>query len=507
MSRRKAGRDRLYTSPCENSANPVKHCTIPARLCGRIGWGGSSKALIGSKRRCCLTRSRTTSARRTRFGLAALGFDGVIPEETGRPSYHPATLLKIYLYGYLNQMQSSRGHERECHRNLELIWLTARLAPDFKTIADFRRDNGLAIRKVCAQFVALCRNLHLLDVASVAIDGSKFKAVNHREKNFTQDRLTRRMAAIEGTIDRYLAELDRTDRQHEITGVAGPAARVERLKRGIATLKQKLKGLGTLDEQMRVSGEQQISLTDPDARAMTSKSHSAYVVGYNVQSAVDTQNHLIVAHKVSNVDIDTGHLSSMANQARAALEAGKIEVLADRGYFKSEEIAACEEAGIEAYVPKRLTSNARAEGRCDRRDFVYERETNSFVCPAGERLTYRMTTTKGSRTMHCYWTSVCGTCALKQHCTPGLQRRVERWEHEDVLDRAQERLDRRPDAMIVRRPTVEHPFASIKAWMGATHFRMKTLKHVATEMALHVLAYNLKRVMAILGVRELLKAI
>jgi len=438
--------------------------------------------------------------------LAALGFEGVIPEETGRPSYHPATLLKIYVYGYLNQVQSSRGLERECIRNLELIWLTGRLAPDFKTIADFRRDNGPAIRRVCAQFVALCRNLDLLDLASVAIDGSKFKAVNHREKNFTQDRLTRRMAAIEGTIDRYLAELDRADRQYEVTGVPVPAAKVERLKRCIETLNQKLKSLAALERQMQTSGERQISLTDPDARAMTSQSHSAYVVGYNVQSVVDTQNHIIVAHEVSNVGIDKGQLASMAIQARDALEAERIEVLADRGYFKSEEIAACEEAGIEAYVPKPLTSNARAEGRFDRRDFVYERETNSYVCPAGEKLTYRMTTTSSSRTMHCYWASVCSSCALKQNCTTGLQRRVARWEHEDVLDRAQERLDRRPNAMIVRRSTVEHPFASIKAWMGATHFKMKTLKHVGTEMALHVLAYNLKRVMAILGVPQLLRA-
>ena len=438
--------------------------------------------------------------------LAALGFEGVIPEETGRPSYHPASLLKIYVYGYLNQVQSSRGLERECHRNLELIWLTGRLAPDFKTIADFRRDNGVAIRKVCAQFVALCRNLHLLDAASVAIDGSKFKAVNHREKNFTQDRLARRMAAIEGTIDRYLTELDRADRQNEITGVAVPPAKVERLKRGIETLKQKLKGLGALNEQMRANGERQISLTDPDARAMTSKSHSAYVVGYNVQSAVDTQSHIIVAHGVSNVGSDRAQLSPMAGAARNALGAEKIEVLADRGYFKSEEIAACEEAGIDAYVPKPLTSSARAEGRFDRRDFVYNHDSNSYVCPAGEDLTYRMTTAKDGKSMHCYWADVCGTCALKQHCTPSLQRRISRWEHEDVLERAQERLDKRPDAMITRRSTVEHPFATIKAAMGATHFRMKTLKHVATEMALHVLAYNLKRVMAILGVRELLKA-
>ena len=438
--------------------------------------------------------------------LAALGFDGVIPEETGRPSYHPATLLKIYVYGYLNQVQSSRGLERECHRNLELIWLTGRLAPDFKTIADFRRDNGPAIRKVCAQFVALCRNLHLLDVASVAIDGSKFKAVNQREKNFTHDRLARRMAAIEGTIDRYLAELDRADRQHEVTGVPVPAAKVERIKRGIETLKQKLKGLAALEAQMQVSGERQISLTDPDARAMTSQSHSAYVVGYNVQSAVDTENHIIVAHEVSNVGIDKGHLSSMAGKARDALEAEDIEVLADRGYFKSEELAACESAGIETYVPKPLTSNARAHGRFDRRDFIYDCESNAYVCPAGQHLAYRMTTEEAGKVLHRYWTNACEGCALKQHCATGKQRRVTRWEHEDVLERAQARLDRRPDAMIVRRSTVEHPFATIKAAMGATHFKMKTLMHVATEMALHVLAYNLMRVMVIFGVRELLMA-
>jgi transposase len=438
--------------------------------------------------------------------LAALGFNGVVPEETGRPSYHPATMLKIYVYGYLNQVQSSRGLERECHRNLELIWLTGRLAPDFKTIADFRRDNGRAIRRVCAKFVALCRNLHLLDVASVAIDGSKFKAVNHREKNFTHDRLARRMAAVEGTIDRYLAELARADRQHEVTGIAVPVAKVKCLTQSIETLKQKLRGFAALEAQMRASGEQQISLTDPDARAMTSQSHSGYVVGYNVQSAVDTRNHIIVAHEVSNVGIDRGYLSSMAGRARDALEAEEIEVLADRGYFKSEELAAGEEVGIEAYVPKPLTSNARAHGRFDRRDFVYNRERNLYVCPAGEHLTYRMTTEEVGKVLHRYWTNVCGACALKTHCTLGKERRVSRWEHEDVLERAQERLDRRPDAMIVRRSTVEHPFASIKAWMGATHFRMKTLKHVATEIALHVLAYNLKRVMAILGVPALLRA-
>jgi transposase len=438
--------------------------------------------------------------------LKELGFE-VTPEATGRPGYHPATMLKIYLYGYLNQIQSSRRLERECQRNIEVMWLVGRLTPDFKTIADFRRDNGKAIRKVCARFVVLCRDLHLLDGNAVAIDGSKFKAVNHREKNFTKDRLASRIAAIESTIERYLKELDRTDREQEVTGVPVSAAKMARLTQGMETLKAKLGHLAAIEARMLASDETQVSLTDPDARAMTSQSHSAYTVGYNVQSAVDTKHHLIVAHEVTNVGIDKGHLQSMAEKARDALETKAMEIFADRGYFKSEEIAACEEAGIVTYVPRPLTSNARAEGRYDRRDFVYDASTDTYVCPAGKRLTYRMTTGESGKVLRRYWTSACGTCGLKQHCTPGKQRRVARWEREAVLDRVQERLDQRPDAMILRRSTVEHPFGTIKAWMGATHFKMKTLAHVATEMALHVLAYNVKRVIAILSVPKLIEAI
>jgi transposase len=438
--------------------------------------------------------------------LAEIGFD-VEPEATGRPGYHPATLLKIYLYGYLNQVQSSRRLERECQRNIEVMWLVGQLTPDFKTIADFRRNNGPAIRKVCTRFVALCRGMHLLDGNAVAIDGSKFKAVNHREKNFTKDRLAKRMAAIESTIERYLKELDRTDREQEVTGIPAPATKIARLTQGMETLKAKLGRLSAIEAQMLASGETQISLTDPDARAMTSQSHSAYTVGYNVQNAVDIEHHLIVTHEVTNVGIDKGHLGSMAERARDALDAETIEAFADRGYFKSEEIAACEEAGIVTYVPRPLTSNARAEGRYDRRDFIYDASSDTYVCPAGERLTYRMTTEEAGKVLRRYWTNACGACVLKQHCTPSKQRRIARWEGEAALDRVQERLDQRPDAMVVRRSTVEHPFGTIKGWMGATHFKMKTLRHVATEMALHVLAYNIKRVISILGVPTLIEAI
>ena len=353
-------------------------------------------------------------------------------------------MLKLYLYGYLNQVQSSRRLERECQRNVEVMWLIGQLRPDFKTIADFRKDNGPAIRKVCRQFVVLCRNLELLNDASVAIDGSKFKAVNNREKNFTQERLKKRIAAIDEGIARYLADLDRADRQTEVSGVPVPAAKVAKLNERIEALKERKQSLAEVEKKLVASGEKQISLTDPDARAMTSKSHSAYTVGYNVQSAVDTKNHLIVAHEVTNVGIDKDQLLAMAEQAREALAAEKIEVVADKGYFNSEKIAACEDAGITVYVPKPATSNARAHGRFDKNDFIYDRENDRYTCPAGKYLTRRMASDEDGREFHIYWTNVCADCPLKKDCTTGKERRVRRWVREDVLERAQARLDSKP---------------------------------------------------------------
>jgi transposase len=439
--------------------------------------------------------------------LAALGFDGVVPEETGRPSYHPATILKIYVYGYLNQVQSSRGLERECGRNLELIWLTGRLAPDFKTIADFRRDNGPAIRKVCQQFVALCRGIDLLDANIVAIDGSKFKAVNAKAKSFTREKLQRRLGEIDVAIARYLAELDRADEVLSKTGMTVPEARLSRTTKKLAHYKKEAGALRAVERRMDSSGETQVSLTDPDARAMATTSKQPRVVGYNVQSAVETKHHLIVAHEVTNLGYDRDALAMMARAAREVMSSDEIEAIADKGYYKGEEIVACEEDGISVTVPKPHTSNAAAHGRFDRADFSYITDEDAYVCPAGARLTYRFTNTEAGKTLRSYWTDACGSCAIKAKCTTGKERRIRRWEHEAILERVQERLDDDPRKIPLRSKTVEHPFGTIKAWMGATHFKMKTLKHVATEMALHVLAYNLKRVMAILGVPKLLSAI
>jgi transposase len=434
--------------------------------------------------------------------LTGLGFEGVAPADTGRPAYHPAVLLKIYVYGYLNRLQSSRRLELETQRNVELMWLTGRLTPDFKTIADFRKDNGEAIRRVCRQFVELSRQLGLLGEAVVAIDGSKFKAVNNRDKNFTPHKLKARVQQLEESIARYLADLDRADR--EPTSL--PAARVSQLKEKIAAVKAHLRKLGKIEKQMLQTPDQQVSLTDPDARSMATSGRGTGIVGYNVQTAVDTKHHLIVAHEVTNLGHDRTQLFSMAKQARKATGKEALTVLADRGYFNGPEILDCDQAGMTPLVPKPLTSNSKAEGRFDKRDFVYIAEDDEYRCPAGQRAIRRFTTIENGMTLHKYWSSACPRCPLKAQCTTSNYRRIARWEHEAVIDAMQQRLDRQPDAMKLRRQTVEHPFGTLKSWMGSTHFLTKRLPRVSTEMSLHVLAYNLKRVMQIMGIRPLMQA-
>jgi transposase len=298
--------------------------------------------------------------------LKQLGFEGVQPAITGRPAYHPAVLLKIYIYGYLNRIQSSRRLEKETQRNIELMWLTGRLMPDFKTIATFRQENGKAIRNVCRQFAMLCQQLGLFSEALVAIDGSKFKAVNNRDRNFTSAKLQRRMEEIESSINRYLTALDTADRQEPSVA----QAKTESLQDKIAALKAQMKALKDIEVQLNQTPNKQISLTDPDARSM--KMRGAGIVGYNAQTAVDTKHHLIVEHEVINEGVDRSQLSNMAKKARSAMGVDDLTVIADRGYFKSEEILACHEAGITAIVPKTVTSIATADGRFGKADFIFD---------------------------------------------------------------------------------------------------------------------------------------
>src|SRR6476620_9743522 len=436
--------------------------------------------------------------------LAELGFDGVAPELTGRPSYHPSVLLKLYIYGYLNRGQSSRRFEREAGRNVEVMWLTGRLVPDHKTIADFRKDNGQAIRKVCARFIMLCRALGLFGEVSVAIDGSKFKAVNNRDKNFTRAKMERRMAQIEESVARYLRQLDSADRQEPSEA---RTTKTTRLKERIAKLKEEMQRLHGLKARMVARPDQQISLTDPDSRSMATSGRGSGIVGYNVQVAVDTKHHLIVTHEVTNSGSDRTQLANMGRQAKAVFETETLEAVADRGYFSSLEILACHEAGITVTLPKPQTSSAKSDGRFGKQDFVYLAEEDAYRCPAGQQLPYRFTSEEDGKRLRRYWTTACQDCSLKSQCTTGPEPLMPRWEHEHLLDAVQLRREANPKAMRQRRETVEHPFGTMKARMGATHFLTKTLPKVAAEMALSVLAYNMTRVMNIVGTKPLMAAI
>jgi transposase len=384
------------------------------------------------------------------------------------------------------------------------MWLLQRLAPDFKTIADFRKDNGAAIKKVCARFIEVCRKLDLLKTASVAIDGSKFKAVNNRDKNFTKAKVERRRKQLEESVSRYLSQLDTADLQEQTEAIT--LKRI-RLKDKLEKLHSEMAKLDAMEKQMLASPDEQISLTDPDSRSMATSGRGSGVVGYNVQVATETEHHLIIAHEVTNVGSDRSQLAKTAKAAKEVLQVDKLEAVADRGYYHGEEIKACADAGITVTLPKPLTSGAKSEGRFGKQDFAYLADEDVYRCPAGEKLRYYYTNEENGQKLRNYWTNACRHCALKSRCTSATPRRIKRWEHERVLEAAQERLDRNPDAMRTRREVVEHPFGTIKMRMGATHFLMKTLPKVATEMALAVLGYNLTRVINIVGVARMMEAV
>jgi transposase len=433
--------------------------------------------------------------------LRTLGFKSIDPAVTGRPAYHPAVLLKLYIYGYLNRIQSTRRLEMEAQRNVELMWLTQNLKPDFKTIANFRHQNGTAVRKVCRQFIEMCRQLDLFAHALVAVDGSKFKAVNSRDKNFTEAKLKRRLAMIEESIRNYLRAMDTADRSEpELAQL-----KKGRLQEKIAALKRQMQELKAVEVQLQEHPDKQVSLTDPDARSM--KTRGTGIVGYNVQTAVDQNTHMIVAHEVVNEGIDRDQLTPMTEKAQEATGIKDLTVVADRGYYKGEQILDCGQTGATPIVPKTLTSNSMADGRFGKPDFIYNARDDQYRCPAGEIAIKRFTTIEHGMEIDVYWTSACTRCAMKPQCTTSQYRRIRRWRHEAVLDAMQERLDRWPDVMRLRRSTAEHPFGTIKLWMGSTHFLTKTLAHVRTEMSLHVLAYNLKQLINMFGVEGALAAL
>ena len=436
--------------------------------------------------------------------LAGLGFTRAAHARTGRPGYHPSVLLKLFIYGYLNRVPSSRRLEREAGRNVEVMWLLGRLVPDHKTIADFRRDRGAAIRKTCAQFVELCRRIGALKGECVAIDGSKFKAVNNRDKNFTKGKIASRLAHMEADVERYITEMVRIDRQDE-GGVW--TEKVAHLAQRYGRLKQEIGRLKAIDKALADAPDGQISLTDPDARAMATSARNSGLVGYNAQCAVDTETHIIVSHDVTNKGFDRDQLSPLAIAAKEALGRDELHALADKGYFSGIEIDACDQAGVTVTLPRPETSGNGSKGMYVKAEFKYDAARDVYVCPTGDELTYRYTREEDGLQVRRYWTNECQHCPVKSRCTTGKERRITRWDYEHLVDEMRDRLRSAADPMTLRRSTVEHPFGTIKAWMGSTHFLMRRLKNVRTEMALNVLAYNIKRMVALVGIKGLRAAI
>ena len=434
--------------------------------------------------------------------LAEAGFARVTAKQTGRPGYAPADLLKLYIYGYLNRVRSSRRLEAETHRNVEVIWLLCQLKPDFKTISDFRRDNHKAFRPVFRQFVLLCRDLGLFGKELIAVDGTRIKAVNNKDRNFTRASLAEFIRLADGKLDDYLKRLEANDTAEANTA----GSRVENLAEKIAAVRGRRDRCKAMLAELDRTGESQISLTDPDSRAMAGHTHVA--VGYNVQVAVDAKHKLIVEQQVTNQVLDLGLLTETAKPAKEILGVETIAVVADRGYFKAEDIEACEQAGMTPYVPRPQRGPSVRTGRFRKDEFRYDEASDSYLCPARQRLAiHAISSQRELKRIHYANRLACEGCELRPRCTSGSFRIVTRLENEAVLDRMQARLAKRPDILGVRRETVEHPFGSIKQWMNQGAFLMRGLGKVRGEFSLTALAYNLRRVLNLVGFHELMAAL
>ena len=437
--------------------------------------------------------------------LAGAGFKRAEPKETGRPGYDPADLLKLYIYGYLNRVRSSRRLEAETHRNLEVIWLLRRLRPDFKTIADFRRENREAFRQVFRDFVKVCRSLELFGRELIAVDGTRIKAVNSRDRNFTEAKLRRELAASHERLERYLQQMDEMDAA-DAADESPSKGRVRDLAQKIAALRERRARLETHRKALQDSGEEQLSLTDPDARAM--HSGTGVGVGYNVQIAVDAKHKLIAEQQVHRQVSDLGLLSETASAARESLGVERIDAVADKGYFKVEDIAECEATGVTPHVPKPQRSPARDRGRFPKARFRYDAGTDTYACPVGQQLKPLYTSRVRDTTLiHYANRGASRGCALKALCTSDSYRRISRYEGEAVLDRMAERLAQRPELLRQRRESVEHPFGSIKQWMGQGAFLMRRLENVRAEFSLTALAYNIRRATSLISVPTLIAAV
>jgi transposase len=434
--------------------------------------------------------------------LGELGFSRAEPKDMGRPAYHPGLLLRLYLYGYLNNIRSSRKLEREAKRNIELMWLMEMLTPDYRTIADFRKDNMEPIKKTSREFTRLCKKMDLFGGELVAVDGSKFKADNGRDRNFTKKKLEKLIALADQRIDEYLAQLDKADREEGETETKSLTR--EELKDRIEELTNRKEKHKQRQKNLEESGEKQISETDPDSRLMKTREGSA--VCYNVQVAVDSKHKLIVAHEVTSAGSDRGQLANIAKQAKETLEVENLEVAADMGYYDCADVKKCEEQGITAYIQK-PPLGVMKKGMFTKDNFTYNAEKDVYVCPSGEELGNKGKGTEKGRQMKYYTTLACGTCVMRSQCTEGAQRRIKRLVDEEVIERMAARVRAGPDKLGLRKELVEHPFGTIKRAMGQGYFLMRGKPKVATEMSMTVMVYNIKRVINITGVRKMIEAL
>jgi transposase len=422
--------------------------------------------------------------------FAAAGFGRVEPKATGRPGYAPGDLLKLYIYGNLNRVRWSRRLEMECHRNIEVIWLLRTLKPDFKTIADFR--------SVFRQFVLLCRRLDPYGRELLAADGTRIKAVNNKDRNFARNSLEKFIRAADERLDDYLRRLDEGDVAAAGTG----GARTKNLAEKIEALRKKRGRYGALLAELERTGESQISLTDPDSRAMAA--HTKVGVGYNIQIAVDAKNKMLVEQAVTNQVVDMGLLKETAELARVILDVATIDVVADRGYFKIQDIEACEKAGLTPYVPKPQRGSSVRNGFSRKDEFRYDPDQDVYICPTGETLSpNHVGTPRDLKKIDYSNPAAYLACPLRSQCTT-YRRRVSRLENEAVLDRMAARLKARPEILDRRPEIVEHPFGSIKQWMNQGAFLMKGLNKVRAEFSLTALVYNLRRALNILGVEAIM---
>ncbi len=445
--------------------------------------------------------------------LYELGFKHAKLNKKGRPPYKPSDLLKLYLYGYLNRIRSSRKLETECIRNVEVMWLTKKLKPDFKTIADFRKNNSNALKNLFKEFISFCKNIDLIGGEIVAVDGSKFKAVNSKDKNFNKIKLEKKLKAIDKKIEKYLNNLDKNDLLEKDIKVKKYTKK--EIKEKIEEVKKRAKKYNKYLSNLKNSKEKQISVTDPESRLMKTK--NGFDVCYNVQTTVDSKNKLIIDYNVTNDLNDCGQLSKMAINAKKILNTNKLSVLADKGYYNGAEVKKCIDNNITPFIPRKgqkplinktQKNKFNRDLKFHRENFKYNKEKDYYICPNNKILDFRGYTNHKGKKYKRYLSSKCRTCSFRTKCTPSKDyRKIDRGPHENILEEMEIKVKNNPKIMKKRKQLCEHPFGTIKRNFNQGYFLLKGIEKTSAEISLSTIAYNMTRIFNIVGIKKLIKEI